>query len=438
MSTAQLWAGVARAIITPPIGIPMAGFAGRGLAAGIHDELTATALVLGSGGYGEQIALVCCDLLFLGTEEIAAIRAAIEQRAGIGPSNVLIASSHNHYGPVTGMVGLASVPGPEVAPYMANLANTVAGIVAAAARTAAPARLHIGLGEAVIGINRRERTPDGRIILGQNPDGPVDPRVAVLRVDRVDGSPLAAVVNYACHGVSLGGQCTDLSADFPAVARRVVETETGATCLFLQGAAGDINPLLIGWDFSHPARLGLPLGAEAVRVFHVAEPVSGGLAIERASLSLPPLLPASVEAAQTDIAMLERQLSTATGGELYWLRSRIDRMREGLAVIRGNEPPATIDTEITALALAEQVGLVTAPGEIFCEIGVGIVERSAFPYTLYSGYTNGSINYVPTRKAYAEGGYEVTHGCQVAPEAGEILAEESIALLAAVRAKLTA
>ena len=42
----DLSAGVARVTVTPPIGIPMFGFAGRGPAAGIHDDLTATALVL--------------------------------------------------------------------------------------------------------------------------------------------------------------------------------------------------------------------------------------------------------------------------------------------------------------------------------------------------------------------------------------------------------
>ena len=145
----------------------------------------------------------------------------------------------------------------------------------------APCRLGFGQGEVRIGINRRERRADGQIILGQNPSGPVDPRVAVLRIDGVDGSPLAAVLNYACHPVSLGSQCTEISADFPGMARRLVEEQTGAMCLFLQGATGNINPLLMGWDWTHLARLGLPLGAEAVRIYWNAvpstEPTNGGL-----------------------------------------------------------------------------------------------------------------------------------------------------------------
>ena len=42
------------------------------------------------------------------------------------------------------------------------------------------------------------------------------------------------------------------------------------------------------------------------------------------------------------------------------------------------------------------------------------------------------IGYVPTRTAYPEGGYEVTHACQVAPEAGEMIEEESVRLLTRV------
>ena len=64
MSTSPtLTAGVARATITPPVGIDMSGFAGREPSLGIHDELYATALVFEEGE--ERVALVTCDLLFL-------------------------------------------------------------------------------------------------------------------------------------------------------------------------------------------------------------------------------------------------------------------------------------------------------------------------------------------------------------------------------------
>jgi len=263
--TMELRAGVARVTITPPLGSAMIGFAGRGPADGLHDDLTATALVLegpsaGPGGV-ERVAIITCDLLWLETHEVHGVRAAVGALTAVPPDHVVVACSHTHYGP-TMDASREEEEGPQTAPYLANLVHQLAGVVALACAACVPCQLGVGYGEAHIGINRRERIADGTIILGQNPAGSFDPRVAVLRIDAVDGRPLAAVFNYACHPVSLGGACTHISADFPGVARRLVEEQTGSTCLFLQGAAGNINPLLMGWDWANPRRLGLPLGAE--------------------------------------------------------------------------------------------------------------------------------------------------------------------------------
>jgi neutral ceramidase len=441
----DLRAGVARVTVTPPIGISMFGFAGRGPAAGIHDDLTATALVLEgpqtqlSGAEQDEgvsrLAIIACDLLFLRFEEVRAVRKAIARLCDVPPDQVVIACSHTHYGPLTEPE--RDEQGPQVESYLANLVHLLAGAVAMARARVVPCRLGFGQGEVRIGVNRRERAADGQIILGQNPSGPVDPRVAVLRIDDVDGNPLAAVLNYACHPVSLGSRCTDISADFPGTARRLVEEQTGAICLFLQGAAGNINPLLMGWDWTHLARLGLPLGAEAVRVYwSVApgnEPADSGLAAASSRLQLPPLLPSSIAEGQETVSMLERErerLSAAGDeGALWWAERRLERARRGLEALRGSTPVPPVEAELMALRLSDSVGVVTAPGEIFTEIGQSIVARSPFDHTLYATYANGTIQYVPTRAAYAEGGYEVTHACQVAPEAGEQIEEESIRLL---------
>lgn len=441
-------AGVARVTVTPPIGIPMMGFAGRGPAAGIHDDLTATALVLegpsahlegdDQGAGISRLAIITCDLLFLKPEEVRAVREATARLTDVRPDHVVIACSHTHYGPLT-------EPGrdeqaPQVESYLANLVHLLAGAVAKARATAVPCRLAYGQGEVRIGINRRERTADGRMVLGQNASGPVDPRVAVLRIDGVDGRPLAAVLNYACHPVSLGSQCTDISADFPGTARRLVEEQTGAMCLFLQGAAGNINPLLMGWDWTHLARLGLPLGAEAVRIFWSAAPSAesdnGVVGVASSQLQLPPLLPASIEEGRETIALLEiEQERLGAGndeGAQWWTQTRLARARKGLAALQGDTPVPPVEAELAALRLSRAIGVITAPGEIFTEIGQSIVARSPFQHTLFAGYANGTIGYVPTRAAYAEGGYEVTHACQVAPHAGEQIEEESIRLLRAV------
>jgi hypothetical protein len=444
----ELRAGVARVTITPPLGIEMVGFAGRGPADGLHDDLTATVLVFegpraptaGNGMADEvlRLAIIACDLLYLRSDDVHAVRAAVGRLTDLPADHVVVACSHTHYGPLTDPA--RSTEQEQVGPYLANLIHLLAGGVALARSRLVPCRLGVGYGEVRIGINRRERTDDGRIILGQNPSGPYDSRVTVLRVDTVEGRPLAAVLNCACHPVSLGAQCTHLSADFPGTARTLLEEQTGAVCLFLQGAAGNINPLLMGWDWTHLARLGLPLGAEATRVYWSIQPsdaeTAGGLDIARSRLDLPPILPRSVSEGREAVTSLEeerdRLRAAGEAGGLWWAERRLARARHGLKALQGGPAVPSVPAELTALRLGHSLGLVTAPGEIFTEIGQSIVARSPFPHTLYASYTDGSVWYVPTRAAYAEGGYEVTHACLVAPEAGEMVEEASVGLLASI------
>src|SRR5215216_7331232 len=99
MMATDLMAGVARVTITPPIGMPMIGFAGRGPAGGIHDDLTATALVLegpqaepsgdGQGAGVSRLAIIACDLLFLRAEEVRAVQETTARLADVQPDHVV-------------------------------------------------------------------------------------------------------------------------------------------------------------------------------------------------------------------------------------------------------------------------------------------------------------------------------------------------------------
>jgi hypothetical protein len=48
----------------------------------------------------------------------------------------------------------------------------------------------------------------------------------------------------------------------------------------------------------------------------------------------------------------------------------------------------------------------SAPVELFCEIAMNVRDHSPFKQTFYFGYTNGWFGYLPTAKAFDEGGYE--------------------------------
>ncbi len=78
----------------------------------------------------------------------------------------------------------------------------------------------------------------------REPTAPVDREYAVIRLDRADGTPLAVLFNYACHPVVMGGDNYQYSADYVGTASAVVEKDLKTTCLFLQGACGNINPYM--------------------------------------------------------------------------------------------------------------------------------------------------------------------------------------------------
>lgn len=430
----------------------MSGFAGRGLATSVHDDLTATALVFEAGSVagGERrgVAIVACDLIGIEQRHCQVIQRAAVERSRLPLAAVLLCCSHTHYGPA-GPINLFSgeAENPYVEPYLTDLVEQVATAVEAAASQLEPCRVSAAQGSAPIGVNRRRLMPDGRILMapvqGPNPEGFYDPRVLVIRVDSLDGRPLAVMINAACHPVTLGDTCTAISADYPGVARRLVEEATGATCLFLQGAAGNINPKRMDWGVDPNERdwswdivedHGRTLAAETLRIHQDCKPdrtpADGLLAVRKASVSLPQLLPETLERAQQIVTEAEAAAASATASaERSWTDYDLRRARKNLAVLRGGAPFPSIPAPVTAIRIGSQLALMTAPAEPFAELGRSVTDCSPFPHTAYVGYTNGYLLYVPTKEAYHQGGYETSRACQVGPGAGEHLVGESLRLL---------
>jgi hypothetical protein len=401
------------------------------------------------------VALVALDLIGLRADTLVApVKERIRVATGIPPERVFLACSHTHYGPAIG-ADREGGDTPVAEAYREALGHHLAGVVAAADAARRPVTLAAGRGAVRVGINRRERKGDGQIVLGQHPEGPLDSEVQVWRFDaagadpvepgappgwvRRSADPVAVLVNYACHGVSLGSSVRLLSADFVGVMRQTVERLVGGTALYVQGACGDINPSLMGPDWAHPRRLGHALGAEAARVALLAAPAPAlPLRLARETLAFPPLLPVSVEAGRARVARLEAERARldeadrsgggASPGARRWNTTTLERARAGLAALEGGAPLPPVVGEVAALRVGD-AALATNPSELFCEIGMAIKRASPFPWTGIAGYTDGSAGYVPTRAAYPEGGYEVDRACRVSPEAGEMIEETSRRLL---------
>ena len=439
MSTLQ--AGAARAVITPPPGVPLSGyFAAEGrkeTARDVHDDLYARALVLNDGEH--TIAIVTTDLIGLGDEELAEVRKVVLRDAGIMPEHLVLACTHTHSGPVVRSFPPSDlIPGQADENYFHLLPRLIGGAVTMAARRQRPARIGAGRGMSYININRRELLPDGTLrglpFLGRNPNGITDREVGVVRVDdATTGNPLAVLVSYACHPVVLGPNL-EISADYVGYTVGFLERvlHHGAVALFANGAQGDMNASVHPGTYADAERLGITLGAEALKVFlgtQTQEHVQITVATRRTEL---PLNPASAPDRQREyIRFLEQEEERFTHeGDT----TRVWDIEMRLAVAnyrlygRENMKHSSMPAEVTAFGITGEgvsIGLVSEPAELFCEYGMRARQQSPFDTTLVLGLANGFIGYVPTPNVFTEGGYEC-EATNVAPGAGDQLCQAMI------------
>ncbi|MBV9867616.1 MAG: hypothetical protein JO316_19875 [Abitibacteriaceae bacterium] len=275
-----------------------------------------------------------------------------------------------------------------------------------------PARLGSGLGE-VPGVagNRRGPLP----ATGSAPArrgssiGACDAALSVLYIQTAQSTLIAAVINFACHPVVLGADNLDISADYPGLVVKRWSEAAGATALFLNGACGDINPTQRG-SWHDVETIAAALVAEAEHVgSHIStqDKVPLGVRSRRIALPFLPLPPcAALEAAAQQFQREGAQAKSATQR-----RTALAFAQWALEALQSGAPP--LEVEIQVLRVGD-AAMVAVPSELFVELGLQIKVRlceelanAGLRTALISTYTNGNIGYIPTRTAYAAGGYEI-------------------------------
>ena len=401
----KLQAGVARETISPPKGIYLIGYGDRTKGnAGIHDDLSATALVLDDGN--TRLALVACDILCLNEFIVDRVRAQVGKE-----TQVMICCSHTHAGPIA---YADQGSGRARRAYMDTLVEKIARAVNRAEAAWVSAELSWGQTEAGIAVNRREKQPDGQVIIGVNPTGPVDRSVGILRVSATHLGkhfpPLATVVNYACHGTVLGPGNRFVSADWIGAMRARVEQTLGGKVMFLQGATGDLNPDH-EWGAGDPWKAVQSLGERvADRVIAACDdlsPLSGvPLGLQRQTV----WLPLEAKATTPTPPPTYRQKLVKVAGLPYMLSFAVDillqRRYPWRSQIEAREGFWNIPLRVNAARIGD-LGLVTFASETLTEIGMSIKAKSPARHTMFASVSDGCIGYLPTAQAHAEGGYEV-------------------------------
>ncbi|HSP56358.1 MAG TPA: neutral/alkaline non-lysosomal ceramidase N-terminal domain-containing protein [Dehalococcoidia bacterium] len=431
----SLRAGAAVVDITPPVGGPMDGYGGRFEGSqGVHDALMARVVVIeqageegGASPAPTRVAIVSCDLLGMHRE----ITTRLRERAsalGVAPEGVLVATTHNHAGPHGLRGGMFSRLNEDLAAALVDKVSAAIAEAVSALRPATPSVRKAYVDS--VSMNRRD------------PAWPIDPIMRLALLDGEDG-PVASILNFACHGTVLSGKNMMLSGEFPGAASRLLLEQTGAPCVYLNGACGNVNPVWVKQDFDSVQRVGQVIGGQALRMIgemrtlvpgqrvhnirwdeFPEKPVPGRvveprLRAVREEIELPVRPFATDEAYAGQSSDLEAQAAPLPEGsaerrEIMAQLSRVQNERWAAAWAR-QKGGTSQRTELQAISLGEGLALLALPGEFFVETGEKIRRAAAQGWgpeprgisdLFLACYANDYIGYVVPAEAYEQGGYE--------------------------------
>lgn len=401
----SLKAGFSKVNITPPLGTTMTGFGNRDWdhgCEGIHDDLYARALYLTHEG--KEILIMGFDLLFFSRDEADRFRGAIGRILDLSPGEIILNTSHNHTGPKVG-TWYYTPPEPY---YLLQLESAIVKAALEARSSAREVTLWSGINRSEVPMNRRKREVDGKITMRPNPGGVVCNDLPVSLLKDHSGKPVCLLFSVSCHPSTIKGddRAYQISADYPGAAMNKIDSylETGGS-LFLQGAAGDSKPSVIGegesnwrsgtWD--DVMKAGTLLANEVIQtVENHLIPVEPDLCTFEIEIKLPLASPLS----RPEYESIRNNPETGKVRRL-WAEEQI------LLLDRGYKLATSVPVSVHGVKLGKGLRLIGVEGEIVAGIGNLIENFYSDGVTFPLGYTNGAQLYITTSKMLDEGGYEV-------------------------------
>lgn len=457
--TGEFKLGAAKTGMTPPKGSIIGDSYGIRVSEGVHDELYIKTLVFEQAG--QRVAFITLDVISLPHLLVMTSRALIHKQTGIAVNNIILNATHLHAGPQMNPLfwdvvgGSAKLKSQE---YTHKMPELILESVESAISKIQPVHVSIGnVQETSISFNRRFLMKDGTFKtnpgkLNPNivrPAGPIDPSLSMVYFESLDKKPVAILVNFALHVAVVGGN--NFSSDFPGVMSNLIGKAKGeeVVTVFTNGTSGNINHIdvsnsnqLSGFDESQ--RIGTILADRVLNALNSLRPISITS------------LKATIQAVNLPVFKVVEKL------EMIWAKDVISKFGNpkgsGFADVvsawrildlvkykggldtRHNSTttvPLTVDgsaleSEVSVIAFGDQMALVGFPGDAFVELGLGIKLNSPFPFTIVSEQSgNGTISYMPNKKAFPEGQYEV-NSVRYSSGGGESLVDAAIETLISI------
>jgi hypothetical protein len=392
--------GCATCDVTPEIPIWLAGYSARKKPADrIDHPLAAQALALRNPG-GEPFVLVSLDNCEVNREFMQPVLDQCAQKHGLRRGAVAVVSSHTHsapvlVGPLSNMYFLSSEDDQRIANYSRLLQQKLVDVVGAAIEDLQPATLEHEIGSASFAMNRRVYHGD-RVDFGDNPDGPVDWNVPVLRIRAGEGAVKAILFGYACHGTSVrsGDDWYVVSGDYMAYARQHLERlHPGAIAIYLTGMGADSDPSPRG-RLLDAQRHGLELAGAVMSVLNrPMRQVSGTIKLAYDELELP----------FVDSPSRERLVADGQSADPF-VKGRAERFLRMLDA--GKPMPTAVRLPLGVLRIGDDLSWVLMGGEVVVDYSRALNRLLASDHPWLVGYAYDVPCYIPSVRLIKEGGYE--------------------------------
>lgn len=382
-----------------------------------------------------QGAIVSCDATFIDRGLLLLIRDECSRATGILGSQIMVAATHTHSAPAvcpSFLTGAVSDP-----LYFDSFVSKIVWTLVQAQNDLKDALLVSGVCPAPgWEINRRLLRPSGLVVMSWSPNadpsyppaGPVDSEMPFLAFEDPQGCPIAFVINYACHNNCTNGVYHgDIGGRMGESLRATLGLEIPT--LFLEAPCADII-----WKGKEPCNLNQDalareIGKTAVKHLDVLYRKAPRQKVDRLIIRQEVL----------DISDRSWEESTFCNdfcrGEDTAAQEFARRRYDPEEAAIKNRGHTTCPVEIMGISFGD-TAICTNPAELFVAYGIEIRKRSPFGVTLVSELTNGYCGYVPTKKAFAEQGYE-THRTlftsRLIKEAGRLITEKSVLMLEGLR-----
>lgn len=395
-------AGVARIDITPERPIRLCGYGSRKLPSeGIAQRLHAKALAIG-GERDDLSVLVTFDAIGVPAWVSKALSDRLREKAGVRRENLAVAASHTHCAPaLEGNLPYMFVHGvtpeerSEIKRYTGELLDKLEKVALEAIENRKPGRLSWTKGTVAFAGNRRVLKEGKWSGFGTQADGPVDHSLPVLRVTDPDGKLRAILVNYACHCTTMGGDFNQVHGDWAGFAQKEIESRhPGAIALIAIGCGGDQNPnprsqveLSAGHGRTIAEEVDRLLARDGFR------PLSSAPVGRYREIDLPLDSPPPREVWEKKVADNAR--------DAHFARAMLERLD------RGESLESSVTYPVQTWAFGDDLAMLFLGGEVVVDYARRFYREYDADRFWVNAYSNDVPCYIPSRRLYAEGGYEV-------------------------------